>query len=70
MCPGCPVEDDVCLDVLVSWLPARSFNFFMWESTTFFPPRKLGHHLTLIKLFFLDFVPPTGKNTFQNYKCK
>ena len=29
VCPGCPVEDDVCIDVLVSWLPGRSFNIFM-----------------------------------------
>ena len=49
-CPGCPVVDDVCLDVLVSWLPGRYFNGFMWDSTIYFSPRKLGHRPTLPKL--------------------
>ena len=36
--PGCPVEDDVCLDALVSWLPGRSLFFFhVGVYYTFFP---------------------------------
>ena len=36
VCPGCPVEDDVCLDVLVSWLPGRLFIFLYGILPCFF----------------------------------
>ena len=55
------MEDDVCLDVLVSWLPGRLFNFFIWDSTMFFPPAKPGHHV----IFFSIFFPPQPMFRFK-----
>ena len=62
MCPGCPVEDDVCLDVLVSWLAGRLIHFFIWDSTMLFFPLKLGHDPTLTKLLFSRFSSPHSRN--------
>ena len=55
------MEDDVCLDVLVSWLAGRLFNFFVWDSTMLFFPLKLGHDPTLTKLLFSRFFSPHSK---------
>ena len=48
------MEDDVCLDVLVSWLAGRLFNFFIWDSTMLFFPFKLGRDPTLTKLIYFS----------------
>ena len=59
VCPGCPVEDDVYLDVFVSWLLGRLFIFLCGILLCFFFLCKLGLASPYIKQFiiFLIFSP-------------
>ena len=66
MCPGCPVEDDVCLDVLVSWLAGRLFNFFYGILLCFFPLSNWAMTLHYNQVFiFSIFLPPQPKLRFK-----
>ena len=62
VCLGCPVEDDVCLDVLVSWLPGRLYIFLCGILLCFFPLANWPITLHEPSYYFLYFSPPHRPN--------
>ena len=58
--------DDVCLDVLVSWLLGRSFIFSLGTLLCVFPSQTGPSPFINQDITFLIFVPPTGQITVQN----
>ena len=65
MCPGCPVEDYVRLDVLVSWLPGRCSICYVGFYYVFFPSQTRSSPYINQDIIFLFFSPPQAKVRFK-----